>query len=110
MIRVYCFTNLDLANERWPGYLPSIPLVGDEIESATTHGEFRSFRLCLQVVAVRWQHSVSDDTWTPSVELHMTEWQKRRPSLSGRGEIGGIIAFYEWYAPLVGRSASSFIS
>lgn len=106
MIPVVCHTNLDLANEVFPDKLPCIPNVGDEIESKTDH---KCFHLTLQVVRIIYQYNKQFDGWIPYIELHMTEFQKRMSSKSGRGQTGSIIAFYEWYAPLVGRSVSSFV-
>lgn len=104
MIPVVCRTNLDLSGEKWPDRLPVVPRVGDRIASAVMHG---SFQLELEVVAVTWR-PIYDRGWVPYVELHMTSWQR---SLLPRtvGEPGSIRAFYEWYAPLVGRTVSSFI-
>jgi hypothetical protein len=66
----------------------------------------------LQVVAVRWEHDGSpyeSDDYIPHIELHMTEYQKRLPGKTPGAAAGSITAFYEWYAPLVGRSVGSFI-
>jgi len=71
--------------------LPEIPREGDEIESMTKHGDFR---LSLRVSTVRWVYTHTG--YLPKVELH------DRMSRS-------IIGFYEWYAPLVGKSVSAFI-
>jgi hypothetical protein len=38
MIPISCKCNLDLANESWPTALPTVPRVGDQIESKTKHG------------------------------------------------------------------------
>lgn len=106
MIRVRCHTNLDLAGERWPVELPAVPRVGDLIQSAAKHGVFR---LSLQVVRVSWECAQWDDDYVPHIELHMTETQKRLPASREGAAQGSIVAFYEWYAPRVGRSVSSFI-
>lgn len=106
MIRVYCHTNLDLRGERWPDFLSAVPRVGDCLQSKTKHGVFQ---LKLQVHAVTWEYSDTVDSWIPRVELHMTEMQKRLPATKRGAEPGSIVAFYEWYAPLVGSSVGSFI-
>lgn len=106
MISVICHTNLDLSFERWPDKLPAVPRVGDTIQSKTIHGDFR---LSLQVISVRWDYFPSYDDYMPRIELHMTEFQKRLPGRREGAETGSITAFYEWYAPLVGRTVSSFI-
>ncbi len=95
---VYCRTNLALSSEQWPTSLPERPMVGDLIESATCWGQFR---LRLKVVRVTWAYgSVAcagcAPRWHCRVELH--DWLDR-----------SIQEFYEWYAPLVGRSVSNFI-
>ncbi len=93
MINIYCHTNLDLFNEKWPLILPAIPRVGDIIESKTSHGKFK---LSLKVVRVTWK---CDDDWGkhyPEIELH------DRMDRS-------IKEFFEWYAPLVGKNVSTFI-
>ena len=86
-----CRTNLDLDGEQWPTELSRVPHEGEEIQSMTRHG---AFRLSLKVVKVRWVYE-QDGYWA-ELELHDT--QKR-----------SIREFYEWYAPLVGKSVSSFI-
>jgi hypothetical protein len=111
MIEVYCHTNLELRGEKWPARLPAVPRVGDEIESQTLWPG--NFVLSLQVVAVRWRYSDVNDSWSPQIELHMTEWQKRiQPTEQYHGEkvaAGSIVAFYQWYAPKVGSRVSSFV-
>lgn len=107
MIPVVCHTNLDLAYEEWPEELSALPHIGDIIESAVVR--CNDFRLTLQVCSIRWRYNKNNNEWHPHIELHMTDFQKRLPSKSGRGETGSIVAFYEWYAPLVGRTVSSFI-
>lgn len=111
MIEVYCRTNLDLWEE-WPTKLPAVPNVGDLIQSSLIHSG--GFQLALQVVRVTWKCSNTRNdrgeyTWKPEIELHMSDFHKGLPCLSGNGETGSIVAFYEWYAPLVGKSVSSFI-
>ena len=98
MIEILCFTNLALFNEKWPKELPAIPRVGEEIESMTLHAspENYQFRLSLEVCKVRWvfhhHHGV------PEVELHICS--RQRVSLN---------EWYDWYAPLVGKTRSYFI-
>lgn len=106
MIDVMCHSNLNLHIERWPNRLACLPHVGDEIVSAMRHGHFQ---LSLQVVKIRFEYSSSHGDWIPHIELHMTDFQRRMPSKSGQGAAGSITAFYEWYAPLVGKSVSWFI-
>ncbi len=105
-MKVLCRTNLDVFNEKWPTELPALPNIGDSIESKTKHG---SFMLQLEVIKITWRHDFTGDgSYYPQIELHMTNWQRSLRSRSGASD-GSIIAFYEWYAPLVGRSVSSFI-
>jgi hypothetical protein len=111
MIQVSCHTNLDLRGERWPSMLPCMPCVGDEIESATAHRQSNGnyFRLQLKVCAIRWEYN-SDGIWSPVIELHMTQFQHGLPCSNGcEVSRGSIQAFYEWYAPSVGKSVGSFI-
>ncbi|MBT3298698.1 hypothetical protein HN385_07240 [archaeon] len=97
MYKVKCHTNLDLFNEEWPTSLPSIPRVGDRIDSIIDH---RDFRLSLEVVSVHWKYvsgfSNDTDEYVPYIELH--DYRRR-----------SIKEFYEWYAPLVGKTVGSFI-
>jgi len=98
-MEVVCKTNLDLYREIWPTKLPAAPRVGDYIESKTIHSQCRSvFQLRLVVVAVTWKFHPSGGNagWYPEIELHCRSSQSVR-------------RFYEWYAPLVGKSASYFI-
>ena len=93
MIKIHCHTNLDLPHELWPTELPAVPRVDDIIQSATWHGVFQ---LSLRVVSVTWKCPSSGSFWYPLVELHdYHNWSIRE--------------FYEWYAPLVGRTVSYFI-
>ncbi len=96
MRKVTCTTNLDLFNEEWPTLLATIPKVGDYIESATLRTS--GFQLNLKVVTVRHRCTKINGikTWYTEVELHL-----------GRTE--SIREFYEWYAPLIGKSVSYFI-
>lgn len=108
---VYCRTNLDLANEEWPTNMPAVPNVGDHIQSAVKHGVFQ---LTLEVVRVTWKqtnsgYSNSGNYWYPEIELHMTDFQRGLPCSKGNDCKGSILAFYEWYAPLVGRNVRDFI-
>lgn len=94
MIYVNIKTNLCLFNEVWPEFLPCLPNVGDEIESMTrrTNG----WILALKVVAIRWKQ-MNDNTYYPEIELSLIQsmWSLRD--------------FYNWYAPIVGKSPSYFI-
>ena len=90
MRQVHCHTNLDLSSEEWPTELPTVPRLGDQIDSMTIHGDFR---LSLMVVGIHWKY---DGKYYPSIELHDHKQRSVRE-------------FYEWYAPLVSRSVSSFI-
>lgn len=117
MIRVVCHTNLDLANESWPRELPAVPRIGDYIVSAVEHKSAANpigFRLTLEVIRVTWEPSRDPENprfseWTPHIELHRTGFQRMLPAKPGTGETGSIVAFYQWYAPLVGRNVSAFI-
>lgn len=107
MIPVSCHTNLDLRGEHWPTMLPGVPNVGDEIESATTH---KYFRLRLRVCSVTWKFSPLKQDWYLYVELHMTKMQSMlMPLTSKTAAQGSIVAFYDWYAPLVGTTPGAFI-
>lgn len=115
-MRVRCRTNLDLYGEIWPEDLPAVPRVGDEIESATVWSG--KFQLSLQVVSVTWKMAGARPgkqygEWYPEIELHMTTFQQRltcrRRDQGCDCCTGSITAFYEWYAPLVGRTVGSFI-
>ena len=113
MIEVLCRTNLDLSWEKWPDELPAVPRVGDRIVSATEHSRGSGrFQLELEVVSVTWRPRTRPGRpleWIPHVELHMTSWHRQLPSKHGADATGSIAAFYEWYAPLVGRSVGAFI-
>ena len=104
MIKVYCHSNLDLYRERWPTELPWMPNVGDYIESMTTHS---GYQLELQVVSITWKYTCGE--YVPNIELHMTKWQHNLIPSKKEAAIGSITAFYEWYAPLVGKSVGAFI-
>jgi hypothetical protein len=94
-MNIFCHTNLDLRNEEWPTELSAVPQVGQRIESKTARGRFH---LVLEVVAVTWTYNFRTSTYFPQVELHLPS--KRFKSLT---------SFYEWYAPIIGSSISSFI-
>jgi len=102
-VKVYCKTNLDLRGERWPTKLPAIPRIGERIQSSTKWGVFQ---LSLEVRQVTWimkqtymQDGITEcEYWIPEIELHIPRHRK-----------WSIRDFYEWYAPLVGRSVSAFI-
>lgn len=109
-MKVHCFTNLDLQNERWPDKLPALPTIGHEIQSATIWND--RFQLSLQVESITWKRNIRGD-WEPHIELHMTDFQKqlscRRRNTGCNCCTGSITAFYEWYAPLVGKTVAAFI-
>lgn len=109
MIKVSCKTNLDLSNEKWPELMSGVPSVGHTVVSSTVHRN--GFQLELQVTAVSWVKSEyeSDGGWIPYIELHMTDLQRRLPASKPGAATGSIVAFYEWYAPNVGRSVAAFI-
>ncbi len=119
MINVLCFTNLDLHNEVWPGAMVAVPRVGDLVESQTLHASNRrEFRLQLQVVRVTWTYRQAgmyscgplDAGYHPLVELSISDFHRMLPAPEGsKAERGSLVAFYNWYAPLVGKSVSSFI-
>lgn len=111
-MKVFCRTNLDLSNEEWPNDLPAIPSVGDRIQSKTKHGHFQ---LELQVSSITWRsfnNYNGESYWAPEIELHMTTFHKGlypKDNKDGNIGVGSITAFYQWYAPLVGKSVGSFI-
>lgn len=119
MIRIFCRTNLDLHNETWPFMLPAVPNVGDLIESRTLHIGRKEFRLRLQVARIIWKYKqagtyvygpVAEDGYYPEIELGLAEFHKLLPAPAGSdAETGSLVAFYHWYAPLVGKTVSSFI-
>jgi hypothetical protein len=110
-MKVCCHTNLDLQNEVWPVELPCLPAVGHTIVSRTRHAVRRhsQFQLELQVVSIKWEFSNITNEWLPVIKLHMTEWQKHLPGEGEGVQDGSITAFYQWYAPAVGKSVGSFI-
>ena len=87
-MKAICRTNLDVYNEEWPIFVNFIPRIGDYVVSQTKHGVFQ---LKLKVVSVTWTSSEIVD-----IELHDYRGYSLRK-------------FYEWYAPLVGKSVSYFI-
>lgn len=107
MIKVHCRTNLDLSYEEWPVEMPSVPNVGDHIQSKVKH---KHFQLELKVCRVTWKYYDWDKSWVPEIELHMTSFHQGLPAPSGSdASSGSIVAFYHWYAPLVGRTVGAFI-
>lgn len=107
MLRVVCHTNLDLSHEEWATTMPCVPAVGHTIVSRTVHD--RGFQLELRVTAIEWKYDSILKEWVPKIELHMTDWQCRLPASREGAAVGSIVAFYEWYAPKVGRTVSAFI-
>lgn len=114
-MNVHCRTNLDLWNEEWPTMLSALPHVGDQICSKTIHKnttkEGSEFQLKLEVVRITWIPD-SSGFWRPEIELHMTDFHKTLSLMDEKFptyERGSIRAFYNWYAPLVGKSVSYFI-
>lgn len=106
MKTVICFTNLNLFNEEWPKNLPSIPRVGDLIQSKTKHKN--NFQLTLEVHNITWKYYencnreniyYSKHGWIPVIELHIRKTQQNIP----------LRGWYEWYASFVGQSISAFI-
>ena len=104
-------TNLDLANETWCA--ADVPRIGDRVRSMTvheygldpkTHNQFKHrvpFRLELEVVRVTWEATFVE------VELH--HCHKVFNEAEGKMVKSSVTQFYDWYAPLVGKSISSFI-
>lgn len=109
MIKVVCRTNLDLhLAETWPGELPAVPRVGDLIESAYSHN---GFRLSLEVTSVTWRLWTKGE-YLPVIELHFSNLHRNlypKDDHDGTVAKGSVTAFYQWYAPLVGKSVGSFI-
>lgn len=106
-MRMIFKTNLDLCNEQWPVDFPVIPRVGELVQSKTKHDS--GFRLSLQVVRVEYEFNDIAFGWIPVVELHLSNFHKGLGSHREGVPIGSITAFYEWYAPLVGKPVSDFI-
>ena len=106
MIEVICKTDLDLFNEKWPEEMPAVPNVGDEIMSRTKWGHFQ---LTLQVTNVTWEYHDYRKKYVPHIELHMNNFQRKLPAKKPGEADGSIVAFYEWYAPLVGKTVGAFI-
>ncbi len=119
---IHCRTNLDLCHcEKWPEELPTLPRVGDRIESAHewlyydpplshdaeyyTRQPMKS-RVELEVVSVSWrasQHLIYKTTpdkygWIPFIELHLP-----------KGRFENLTAFFEWYGKITGKGKSAFI-
>lgn len=101
-MKVVCRTNLDLLNEDWPTNLPSLPNIGDRIESRTEHKN--GFRLQLEVCSITWRCDIFEPVnkkhseWYPEIELHIPKIRN-----------WSITDFYNWYAPKVGKSLGYFI-
>lgn len=99
---IVCNTNLDLLPaERWPETIPSIPRVGDRIQS--THGwEYKgqNVQLELEVVSITWKHVKHQGIvqWVPFVELHLP-----------KNRFNTLVDFFEWYGRITGRGRSYFI-
>lgn len=74
MFEIHCRTNLDLqTGERFPVYLPSIPRVGDVIESSLS---WKGTHVRLKVCSVTWkyregQQGIIRPGWIPEIELHL---------------------------------------
>ena len=98
MIKVNCFTNLNVIKEVWPTEMPAVPRVGDYIESVHSHlqSDRMHFQLTLKVIAVTWKYS-EYDKWVPEIELHI------------RHSYWSIKDFFKWYAPLVRMDVSYFV-
>ena len=113
MIKVICKTNLDLYGEKWPEHLPALPAIGHLITSSTKWKN--GFQLSLEVVEINWIPRPQPIflEWIPIIEMHLSRFHTRLPvskEAKERGACdGSITAFYEWYAPLVGKTASAFI-
>lgn len=102
---VICKTNLDLRHEVWPSKFRGIPRVGDRVESLTVHDN--GFRLTLEVVSVAWKASTE---YTHGAGMVVIESHGSYPVIELHDPMKrSIVDFYEWYAPLVGTSVSSFI-
>ena len=74
MIKVFCKTNLDLFNEKWPEELPEVPRIGDQIESGTRWSN--GFTLRLEVVNVTWvarKDSYDNPYWIPEIKLYLNK-------------------------------------
>ncbi len=72
-VEIRCRTNLDLNGEGWPERLPTVPRVGDVIESSTS---WFGTRLRLKVCGVTWkyregQQGIIRPGWYAEIELHM---------------------------------------
>lgn len=108
MIHVCCHTNLDLSREEWPTSMPAVPQVGDLIQSKVKHK--KDFQLELEVRSITWKYDNLRYEWYPHIELHMSKFHGMlMPRTNKDAAQGSIIAFYDWYAPLVGRSPGAFI-
>lgn len=93
MTPIRCRTNLDLRHEEWPTELPSVPNVGDLIESKTRHTTRENdigIRLQLRVCSITWKTNFHG-TWYAEIELHLPE----RP-------FENISHFTNWYDHICG--------
>ena len=114
-MKIRCRTNLDLFNEKWPTekQLKYVPKIGEQIESLTDHPQYKKnkngisiggrpthfFTLKLEVCSVTYKkYDEYGSEYFIEIELHIP---KNRP--------WSILDFYNWYAPLVGKSKSAFI-
>lgn len=69
LLPVRCKTNLDISpHESWPTALPSIPRVGECIQSFKRWDN--KCQLKLRVVGVNWVYSRHDNIWLAEIELH----------------------------------------
>lgn len=94
-IPVRCRTNLDLRpGEKWPEFLPSVPVKGDVIYSATRWRDNRE-PLSLVVAGVTYKHWDANRSWCVEVELGLPSW------------FSCISDFEDWYAHLTGHHYSS---
>ena len=65
-----------------------------------------NIQLALEVKKITW--TKHNNIWYHEIELHMTSWMKKYDD-DGNYVGWSIKDFYEWYAPLVGKSISWFI-
>lgn len=105
IIEVHCRTNLDLRGEVWPLYFPSVPRIGERVQSTTKHQG--GFQLELEVCMVTYKQG--GYRAYPVVELHFTSLHRNLTSRKEGVEKGSIRAFYEWYAAAIGVHESAFI-
>ena len=99
MISVSCRTNLDLEREEWPTKMVALPSIGHRIKSKKVHKRpSGNFQLELEVYAITWEYDSFSDCWKPEIELHVPKIRN-----------WDLVQFYQWYAPLVGKSVEAFI-